>query len=928
MVARMRALRRLVVVAFPLLVAAEPSAQDKPVAVGKLGASVELGKGWRSDKREGRERFEGSEPTRLFRRAREMWIEVTELRTLVENQGDLGRLLDSYGYCGDGQPFEFVREANWMRATRDAVPPKGDWAIRFEILAKDGLAYHLLGYANPRDADFLHQEVEDFREGFEFPNAGSAWQKELAPEEHVVAAGAFELTFTARPFVLTKGQLVSGELYRLQSVDRKHEHVLSVFEAGRISSTQQALDEEARRLRAWSESFTERRRSESGVGDELRGFLCGEAGERVLATMVVPLGERRWMFFRYWCPGVADDPRPERDALFASVKRRPAEGALSLPPLAGAAPERPADAVARLCATLPEVIAFECGWPDHAERDGDGWLVRGWDSVLRVTAKGVETLFAQRGGSWFALRWRGDLLVGSGGDVRKIDGGARAGQQLFTASCACVVQDDLLLVRTQDTALTEVGMGTAPEALVRRSPSGIEATLLRLPHTGADRIAVARDHSRALVGGSDHAPSFAPGGNATWLVVADLERRETSTLGEWSSVAFAVAAGEHWLVTGTPRGEPSGIWLVRSSGEREALLTGGNAIGLEIDGENLVLLQRVGNRCVLRELPLARCRTEARFCQPFTADHLAEIGARLVAELGPGAAPRSASQLAAARQRASAIAKVMCGAELPSSSADVDALVGSVAYGGVAPRARLVLGLLVASTWVDLGAEWVESAVDWTDWQVAGVPGEGSVMTMLVDPRNMVTAAIEGEHDSFRRAQPARDGRAVLIGLDHDALLERAAAIVPADLAAAIANGDTTRLTAILDAWPANPQLRRAVYGGLASAGKLREVEALAMPRAAVVQPAADDLVAWLTAKSQRMEDAAGAREVFDEAMRAVQQHPREARLYLVLGRAAARAFREQPLKARQCFDRVLALQGWGDAADRARAELQALDRK
>jgi hypothetical protein len=76
------------------------------------------------------------------------------------------------------------------------------------------------------------------------------------------------------------------------------------------------------------------------------------------------------------------------------------------------------------------------------------------------------------------------------------------------------------------------------------------------------------------------------------------------------------------------------------------------------------------------------------------------------------------------------------------------------------------------------------------------------------------------------------------------------------------------------------------------------------------------------------MQDANSAREVFDAAMRAVQQHPREARLYLVLGRAAARAFPQQPLKARQCFDRVLALQSWGDVADRARAELQALDRK
>jgi hypothetical protein len=243
------------------------------------------------------------------------------------------------------------------------------------------------------------------------------------------------------------------------------------------------------------------------------------------------------------------------------------------------------------------------------------------------------------------------------------------------------------------------------------------------------------------------------------------------------------------------------------------------------------------------------------------------------------------------------------------------------------PHARLVLGILVAATWVDLGAEWIETTADWKDWQTAGVPGDYAVMTMLVDPRNVVTAAIDGEHDLFASVH-RRLGRVVLIGLDRDALQKRAAALVPAGLEAAIADGDTNRLAAILDAWPANDLLRQAVYGGLASAGKVGEVEALAAPRAAVAQPVADDLVAWLTAKSTRMQDANSAREVFDAAMRAVQQHPREARLYLVLGRAAARAFPQQPLKARQCFDRVLALQSWGDVADRARAELQALDRK
>jgi len=56
-----------------------------------------------------------------------------------------------------------------------------------------------------------------------------------------------------------------------------------------------------------------------------------------------------------------------------------------------------------------------------------------------------------------------------------------------------------------------------------------------------------------------------------------------------------------------------------------------------------------------------------------------------------------------------------------------------------------------------------------------------------------------------------------------------------------------------------------------------------------------------------------------------VHQHPDQAALYLFLGRASERAFAGQPLKARQCYQRVLEISSWGEHADAAKQALAVL---
>src|SRR5688572_16570935 len=165
--------RAAVVVLAAAAAAAGLSAQTKEFRVGTFGAKVELEHPWRREKADQGHGFDGSEPGKLFGRAKEVHVVVRELRALVETESDARQLMTARGELGDGTGFEFAREATWTRSTRDLVSNDGSWAMRYEILAKDGLAYDLMFWADPRDADFLEERAEDFRRGFVFPGEGS-----------------------------------------------------------------------------------------------------------------------------------------------------------------------------------------------------------------------------------------------------------------------------------------------------------------------------------------------------------------------------------------------------------------------------------------------------------------------------------------------------------------------------------------------------------------------------------------------------------------------------------------------------------------------------------------------------------------------------------------------------------------------------------
>ncbi|HEU4417491.1 MAG TPA: hypothetical protein VFT55_01055, partial [Planctomycetota bacterium] len=605
---------------------------------------------------------------------------------------------------------------------------------------------------------------------------------------------------------------------------------------------------------------------------------------------------------------------------------------LQLPELGEEPRGKSDDRTALFCAPLPVVGTVDAWSIPTAARDGDGWLVSTWDQLLRVTAKETLTIVA-RDRQWpsFALRWRGDLLVGIGNAVHRVDSGRFGEAMPFRAACADTMGDDLLLVRSLPAGLPEL-QGRGREVLVRRRPAGEETTLLELPAGGTNKVAVARDRSRALLTGSNAGGVIEPGHAGPWLAVVDLGSPSFTRLPGWVSIDALAAADAGWIVTGTPGDGPSGIWLVSPAGEREPLVTGNDVQGLGATDGILTFARTSHGKCVLRDATLAACRAGGRRCQPFGARHLEAIGEKLLAELGEAGVPRTAADLAAARTRADAIARASCDADLPKSAADVDALITAIQSQTVGPHARVVVTLLIATAAIDAGAHWVEGgSAKWSSWFGAGAVVRDTAFATLNDPRAMLVGALddsEGDMSPLTSRERGRDGRIALIGFDAAALSARAASVVPQDLATALANADATRLAAICDEVPDNSHLRDAIYEHLAAANSIHAVEELAQRYAARQRPQATDLVAWLAAWQHRTKEPPAAREQFDAALRAVQQHPREAALYLCLGRAAKLAFPEQPVKARQCFDRILSLATRGAIAGQARTELMALDGK
>jgi hypothetical protein len=921
-----------------LLAALSPAAlpaQAQDFPIGSKGASVQLDTPWtrkKLDKDLGEDQFQRVESRGFLSRGSEVYVVAMEIAGLLEDEADYRTAMDDHCSVGNGEPIVVAKQPGWTRVSRvfDTTLNGVACAFRNELLVGDGLAYHLMTWSRKSQRKQLDAQLQGFLAGFKFPNADSAHGKGQAPVVRTIVVGDRAVDYAVRPSLLRETKPDDGELAEWRSADDEQLVALFVVDGYRTLPTM--VDGERDTLRKWDASYQESARGEFEVDGVRYAWLLGGRDGQSIKSVHLPLGGTQSMTVRWLAKGAVDAFRPAREALFQSLRLRQLASGVELPALPAAKAAAANTALDRFLRGGAERLSpIAMPGVGGAQRAGDGWLLWNWQDVHEATATGHRQLLDGNDADHFAVRWRGETLVGGhDGGVRPLLDGSLAAPH-FDAENACAIGDDLLLLRRGEVALTGLATAPADVALVRRAATGGETTLgtFACGHVAAMAVDAAGTHAlvhvdRTLAGWQQDTPTY-----ASQLLLVPLASPTPRELGDWTMVAAIAAATDGWLVTGKPRGHAAGVWLVRNDGAREALLLApiGGLRALAADAATLTVMTSTGmGQQQIVALSREACGNDGVRCQPFANRQLAAIGGRLLAALG-SRAPRTADEVKAARAQADEFAKEVAGAPLPTTPADVETLLEAAAdwQEPLAAPGRMLLGLLAASAALSAGGEWVEgSAADWSDWHLRAATVQDTPFAVIVQPGSMVTSALDDSENyaTLTADTEIRDGRPLLVGLDAGALRARVEALAPAGMDAAVRAGDVAALRTALEQQPAQRALRQHVYGLLAAHGQHDALLALAQRFAVGAECQPCDLVAWIAASSRKVTTTAEAKAWFDAALDAARKAPREASLYLWLGRAADRAFPDEPNKARPCYERALELAPYGDIATAARKAL------
>ena len=921
-----------------LLVCLAPlAAQAKDFAIGTKGASVQLDAPWRREKLGedlGNDQFQAVERGGLFARRSEVYVVATEIVAQLENEADFGAAIDDLTSVGNGVPVVVRKEDGWTRATRTFDTTLGGTAcvFRCELLVGDGLAYHLMTWSPKSQKKQLDARIDDFLTGFEFPGADSDYRKGLAAKSESVVVGSTTIEFTVRPSVMRTTKPDDDELAQYRSGD--DEQLLAVFRTDGYASLPAVVAAENKTLKGWDATWSEAGRGERDIDGVRCAWLHGARNGQAIKSTFVPVGATSYVVFRWLAKGTAEAARPEREAVFGSLRVRKAAAGFTLPVAPEPERKRPDTAMARfLRSGAPMGPPVEMYAISGAQRAGEGWLVWNWQELHEVAASGTRQLLDGAQGIAFAVRWRDLALTGNReGELQAIRDGKRA-DQLGTALAAAVHGDDLLLLRPAGELLLGVASGSPPVALVRQTPDGSETTLATFACGRVAGLAVDAAGSHVLVHSDDDGVRglAAEAPSAPRLLLLPLAAPTPRDLGRWRELTAIAAAPEGWLVTGEPEAGAPGVWLVRNDGSREALLAGpGAPRALALDEKALTVLADDGSgnqRIVV--LPLEACRRDGVRCHAFSNAQLAALGTAMMAARG-GKAPRTADDVLAVRAEAEAQAKRIADQPLPTAPADVVALLESAAdWQPPLPAAgRTLLGVLAAAAVLTAGGQWVEGgATDWQAWHLPAPVIEDSPLAQVVQPGQLVRTALDDSEGwaTLPIDPEERRGRALLVGVDAAALRTACAQLVPAGLEAALGTGDAAALGTLLSTRAQEGELRRHVYDRLAVRAHHAAIASLAEPFATGAKPTAADVVAWVAATTQLAATPEAARQVFDAGLAAAAKTPREAALYVWLARAAARAFPDDRTRQRACYERALELVQYGPVADAARKALQQL---
>ena len=868
---------------------------------------------------------------------RTVYAIANEIEGPLENEADYRFAMDNSCTLGHEVKIEIATLENGVvRATRafDEAIDGTSCSFRCELLVKDGLGYHFMVWSLASQARTMKARVNQIVQNFSFPGPDTEHGKGAVPVTRSVSVAGHVVEYALRPSVMKMVEPSYGVLAEHQSLDEAQRLDVAVASFRRTASDGRIaamLDSERRQLARSVDSFVESSRGEVDVNGVRCGFLLGTRDGYAVKSLCVPIGEDSGVAFRWHSSRGVDAARPERDACFASIRVKQADAGFLLPKV----PEPPTyedrSALSSFLEKGSRALPPLPMWSANVQKNGNSWIAHNWSEVVVEDRGDWITRYDDGQSIHSAAIAGGEVYVLENGVVRRVDkDGAIALPRKSDRAVACIASGgDSLIALCSAAPVLGMGRSAAPLVVVRLASDGAETDLGEVGCTSCEYAAWHKERNELLVASFAYSsgPSLRPNGQGQELWSKKLDGGASESWGRWDVVHAIVAAADGFLVSGQPEDGVDGVHLVRGPKERELLLAASTQLltAVAFDGAQLTVVSPRSGSATLIQLPVEVCREDGLLCQPFSRRSIEAIGNALVEEL-KDRAPNTKDDVIAARDRANAIARAGHGAPLPNQAADVEALVTAMGFArGLSENGRVLCAILVAATAIDAGGEWVPAPkASWSPWRSRGAVVTDSALCVYCQPTMQVVSALDDSEGSMSLVMDveSRNGRALLVGVDADALRARSDALIPSGLEQAITACDREALAGILASNAAANDVRSYVYAALASRGRFDMVEALAAPFASVETAVDTDCLAWIAARSQSAKSEQELRDLCDRALSALRRFPRNAELCVLLGRACERAYPQEPQRARACYERALELGQYGDAAEAARKAL------
>ncbi len=924
------------------------TAQD--LEVGSFGARVSSEGGWVRKELNpdlGKDQFHCRVGKALFGKKSQVFAAVLEFPELHESKTDCERTLEMMIQGMDGKGASKVETTRVGEVLRASCSVEGNVGMvqisyRLDLLSRSGLTYVFLTWGQLSEAGLVRKKADRFVAGFEFPDTNSEWARSTVPSAQEFRIRGFEIRFSVRPSVFEKKDFEGDLICAFNSLDMNHE--LYGFEhAG--ASPDDVIDGAFDVLREDYPEIVEVSRDT----EEVSGFRSRAATARLehktITLLAVPLGDGRVLQFRYFALGSPESARADRDLFRRTLAISPIARVLAFPePGPNFVPAPIGPNLSRILATSTRVgdtdLPFVLG---GRLLPGGDLLFWAEDRIVRLDRGegSVEYLLAP--GEWehcSAVQWQGRWLTSTRTEaVEELIGGV-AEPLDFPARCLAVVGDDLLLARSVPIeGLPGVWSipGSGNQLLIRRTAEGHETVLLELPGLFVDQIQVDAAGERALLLATERVTVISDSHlRVSRLFEVRLAGGERRELGEWDGLITAAVSDDGWIVTGRPRGRPLGIYRARATGKPEPLLTGVGCLGIGATSERLFYVsdrdrvEQSDGDFQVYSVPLADLAKTGPIAQPFSASILSEI-ARSVLDLS-SEAPRTEEEIREYVRGATAIAMERFHSPLPTEGNSVDAVIEEIVP--VSPEldssGEVLLSMLLTVALLDQGAVWVEGeATDWLTWHTRRGSVVDNAFAVGHDPVWMVHSCIFDREGYWRAGSGILDaaaGRTVYLGLDSSALAMKLENAVPRSSEAILASGDPEGVIELLEGHAANLFLRDRIYRHVCAIRGPAVVLPIAEHFAGAPHVTALDRIVRLSALLMLAESPSQAEALSPEIFAAIQAHPREPALYLLLGDAYERSKPDEPEYARVCYERVLELSPWGMNAITATMGLQRLE--